>query len=187
MVTNINLSSPENEKKPALTGKSTLVISVFLLAVAIVAYGALVFLKSKYTKDTAQTKIAIEQEKQLLSGSNYAEAADFQERLNLLDGIISERFSWSKFLSELSKYVLPEVKFTSFSPKEDSLPISGIAPNYEVVAREINLLKKLSGVESVELKDVSEAVAKEGEQAGILFSANIRLNKKEFMKNNSSN
>jgi Tfp pilus assembly protein PilN len=187
MVTNINLSSPESEKKPALTGKSTLVVSVLLLAVAVISYGALVFLKSKYAKEAAQVKIAIEQEKQLLSGSNYADAADFQERLNLLDRIISQSFSWSAFILEFSKYVLPEVKLASFSPTEDTLPISGIASNYEAVFREINLLKKFSGAETVELKDVSEAAAKEGEQAGISFSADIKLNKKDFMKNNPSN
>jgi hypothetical protein len=187
MVTNINLSSPESEKKPSLTGKSTLIISVSLLVVAIVAYGTLVFLKDKYTKETEQIKSAIEQEKKELIGSDYADVSDFQERINLLDGIISNRFSWSRFIPEFSRYVLPEVKLSSFSPIEGNLPISGTASSYDAVFREINLLKKLSGVESVELKDVSEAVAIEGMQAGISFNANLKLNKKTFMENNPSN
>jgi hypothetical protein len=187
MVTNINLSSSEIEKKPALTGKSTLIISIFLLVAAIVIYGVLVFLRDKYTKDAEQVKSAIEQGKKELSGSDYADVADFQERLNLLDGIISSRFSWSRFIPEFGKYVLPEVKLNSFSPAEGSLPISGTASSYEAVFREINLLKKLSGVELVELNDASEAVVKEGESARISFKADLKLNKKTFMENNSSN
>lgn len=189
MVTNINLSSPEDEKKPALTGKATLVVSGVLLVVAISTYGFFAIAQDKNTKEAEQIKSEIEQKKKDLSDSDYAEVADFQERLNLLDKTLSSRFSWSGFILELSKFVLPEVRLDSFSPEEgkDDLPIKGKASSYENVVREINLLKKVSGVESVELKDVYDARSTEGQQAGVAFSAVIKLNKKAFMENNSSN
>jgi len=189
MVTNINLSSPESERKITLTGKSTLIVSVFLLVAAIVAYGILTFLKDKYTKEKEQISTEIEQKKEDLRVSSYVDLADFQDRINLLDGVITNRFSWSMFIKDFSMHVLPEVKLSSFSPEGSKLPIKGLAPNYETVFREMNLLKKFSGAELVELKSISEVEIIEGDQSqsGISFNVDMTINKKYLVENNSSN
>jgi|GEM_PF-862574 len=187
MVTNINLSAPSGEKAPALTGKSTLIFLIFLLVAVVSVYGFFAMLKSKYTKEEEQTSNIIKQKRRDLSSADYVEIADFQGRLNMLNEIITNRFPWHSFILEFSKYILPEVKLASFAPGEDVLPINGTAPNYEAVIRQVDLLKKFSGTKSVELKTVSEAMAEEGQQKSVSFQAELKLDKKNFMKNNSSN
>jgi Tfp pilus assembly protein PilN len=184
MVTNINLVGPETEKKPILTGKTTLVLSVLLVAVATVVCGFFYYLKTKYTAENQKTLLEIKQKNDSIVKSNYVDLADFQERIDLLDKIITDHPYWDSFLADLSQFVLPEAKLTYLSNKggKGALEIKGTAPNFDVVSRELILLKQFPGADSVELKRVSEATSADVSQTGMIFEIYLNLKEGSFAK-----
>jgi len=179
MVTNINLVTPESEKKPLLTGKASLALSVGLVILMLGVYGALSYLKWKYSSEKQDTETQIQDEKNKMSGPNYAAVSDFQERLDVLSKVVDDHSYWDAFLKSFSKYILPEVRLTSVSwdEKKNAMEVKGIAPNFEVLSREIILLQKFSGAGSVEFKNAGEKAAGENSQGGISFELDVKIEK----------
>lgn len=179
MVTNINLVSPESEKKTTLTGKTSLTLAVGLLATTLAVYGAMVYLSGRYSAEKQDLESQIQNGKSELGGPNYANVADFQGRIVLLGKVLENHYYWNDYLKSLSKYVLPEVRLSKFNADSEkkSVDISGIAPNYDVLARELILLQRFPGASSVEFRGASES------EKGIQFNLSIALNKEALKKN----
>lgn len=186
MATNINLVSPEGEKKSLLTGKAALFFSILLVVLVLGVYGAISYLGKNYTAEKNQIETEVQAEKAKMEGPAYAALADFQERIDLLDKIIDDHAYWDEYLKNLSKYVLPEVRFTEFTggEKEDSVSVKGIAPNFEVLSRGIILLQEYPGVDAIEFKSANEKTGADS-QAGIEFELAMTMNK-SALKSNSA-
>jgi Tfp pilus assembly protein PilN len=184
MVTNINLAAPETEKKTMLTGKSTLTLSIFLVLLTLLVFGTVSYFKSRYSAQVARTESDIAQEKSKISGTTYSDLFDFQGRLTLLNGVLGNHSYWDNFLRNFSQYVIPDVRLTnlSFSEKDTTLNIKGIASNFEVLSREIILLKSYPGADSVEFKSATENTTSGGGQGGVGFELNIKTNPSVFKK-----
>lgn len=187
MVTNINLSSPELAEKKTFTGKSVLVLSVSLLAVVFAVYGVLFFLKSRYSSQDQVISGQISQEQGKSSGAAFADILDFQERLNLADKAIDDHAYWDSLLKRMSAYVIPEVKLTKFSGKEDqsgagTVEISGTAPNLDAISRELILLKDFPNLDSLEFKKAGASQAGSSQPGGVTFDASLKINKTAFQK-----
>ena len=183
MVTNINLAAPESQNKINLTGKASLFLSLFLLLLAIGIYGGVSFLSSYYLNGKNQIENKIQAESARISGPAYAEVTDFQERLSLIDKIIEDHVYFDSYIKNFSKYVLPEVRLTSFDWKgEDSeLALSGIATNFDTLSRELILLKNSPIIQSVEFKSATESSGTEG-QSGVKFDLTAKIKKEALNK-----
>jgi Tfp pilus assembly protein PilN len=184
MVTNINLVSPEVDNKSKLSGKSALVLSISLVVIVALAYGAVVYLKSSYDKQNKALGKSIEDEKKKLTGDSYSELFDFQERLVLLDKIVTDHSYWDLFLKDFSRYVIPEVTLTrlSYIEKGDALKLVGFATNYESLSRELILLRDYPGAKSVEFKNTSEESGNDASQGGVSLNVDIQLDKSVLKK-----
>lgn len=184
MVTNINLVSPETEKKTRLTGKTSLVISLSLLALVVVIFFGLVIAKNSYTNEKNDLTKSIQQEKNKVAGPAYAEISDFQEKLMLLNGIIGDHVYVESYLRSFSHYILPEVHLTDFSwsGSDQTLKISGLAPNFDSLSKEVILLKTYAGIDSLELDSAGESQT--SGQSGVQFKISAKLNREAFNKTN---
>ncbi len=183
MVTNINLVAPESEKKTVLSGKTSLVLSVLILFSAIAAYAVVSVLSGSYLKQKNQVENLIKTENEKISGSKYADMADFQERLNLVGEILDDHLYLNSYVKNFSKYVLPEVHLLSFSSKSsgEEISLSGIAPNFDAVSREIILLKNSPIVQSVEFNSATETSGTEG-QSVVSFGLTVKIKKDSLNK-----
>ncbi|MDI6777603.1 MAG: PilN domain-containing protein [Patescibacteria group bacterium] len=187
MTANINLVSPENENKPAMSGKAMLFLSIGLVVLTLAVYGAISFMGKNYSDKKASLESDIQVEKAKMSSPNYAALADFQDRIYLLGKIVDDHAYWDKYLKELSKYVLPEIRFSELSggEKEDVFSIKGIASNFETLSRGIMLLQKFPGISSVEFKGASEKTDVNGSQSGIEFELTATADGK-YLQGNSA-
>lgn len=183
MVTNINLVSSESEKKASLTGKTTLILSALLLLLTIGIFAAVSFLSNYYLREKEQVESQIQTESAKISGPEYAEMADFQERLNLVDKILGDHIYFDSCLKNFSKYILPEVRLTEFNWKGEGneIAVSGITTNFDTLSRELILLKNSPIIQSVEFKNAMESLSAEG-QSEITFGLTAKMKKEALNK-----
>lgn len=180
MVSNINLVSSEGEKKAGFSGKASLVTSVALLALVILGYTGLKILSSSYAKEKGAVETQIQSEKAKMSGPEYAELADFQERLVLLEQIIGDHSAYDSYLKNFSKYVMPGVRVSNLDWKNGGgeLSISGIAANFDTLSRQLILFKNSPIIQSVEFKNAAESL-NEG-SSGVKFTMTLKINKESL-------
>lgn len=177
MVSNINLAGTEFEKKPSLSGKSSLVISVALLVLAVVIYAFLSIYNNSLSSRKNNLESQIQQEKMKTQGPAYVKLADFQERLMLIKKIIGGYSYPEPYLRNFSQFVSPEVHLTSFSWKNDgqTMTISGIAPNFDSLSKEVILLKTDPEIDSLEFKQANEAAGAANSIPGVQFGIDAKL------------
>jgi len=180
MITNINLAAPESKKKTILSGRLSLILSGVILALAIGSYGAIIFLANYYSNQKRQVDNQIQIKNAKISGAEFVEQTDFQERLNLLDKILRDHFSFDGYLKNFSKYVLPEVHLTSLSweNSENKVTVLGIADNFDVLSRQLVLLKNSPIVQSLEFKNAAQSSSAEN-QKGVTFGLSVKLKTQE--------
>lgn len=184
MVTNINLVSPEEKDKPKLSGGVSLALSISLLVITVGVYFALGQISNAYQREKSNLENQIQEEKAKISGPNFSDVTDFQGKLNLLEKIIAEHVYLEDFLKNLSKFVLPEVRFTElqWDYSGDNLSIKGIAPNFDSLSREIILLKSCPFIKSIEFKNAVQSVAMGTGQAGVQFEVKAGIKKEIYNK-----
>jgi Tfp pilus assembly protein PilN len=183
MVTNINLASPESEKKVVFSGKVSLILSLVLLFLAVGIYAAVSFISNRYKSENAQIENQIQTENAKISGPEYAEMADFQEKLNLIEKVLEDHVYFENYIKNFSKYVLPEVRLSKFDWKNEGseVAVSGIAPNFDTLSKELILLKNSPLIQSVEFKSAAESSNSEG-QSGINFELSANIKKEALNK-----
>ncbi len=184
MVTNINLVSPEVENKNKLSGKTALVSSVLLLVMVTGTYIALRSVRSHYSRQEKDLSQQVEQTHSEIAGPNYEALADFQQRLILLGKIMDNHVYFESYLRNFSKYVLPEVRLLAFSweGQGNKIEIKGIAPNFDVLSKELILLRGNDSIQSVELKSAKEVTATGTQQGGLNFDLAVTAKKDAFKK-----
>lgn len=183
MTTNINLATPENETKKILSGKTSLILSLLLLFVAIGIYAGVSFLSSRYLSKNSQVESQINVENAKISGPEYAEITDFQERLDLIGKILGDHVYFENYIKNFSKYVLPETRLTLFDWKsgKNEINLSGVTANFDALSKELILLKNSPLIQSVEFKSASESSGSEG-QSGITFELAASAKKETLNK-----
>ena len=186
MVTNINFAAPEGGKKISFSGKTSLILSGLLLVAVVGVYVTLSFLSVYYSKQEREVESQIQSESAKISGVAFAELADFQERLNLLDKILGDHLYFDGYLRNFSKYILPEVRLTDFSWKSsgNEIILSGVAVNFDVLSRQLILLKNSPIVQSVEFKSATGSSGVEG-QSGVIFKLSTKLKKETLSELNN--
>lgn len=190
MVTNINLSSPELSEKKSLSGKTALIVSLLLLALVVIVYASIIFLKGHFESQAKAADVAITQERNKIKEPGVAAMIDFQERLNLLDKAVDGHSYWDALLLKMGNYIIPEVRLNKFSGKIDSagaglVDISGTAASLDALSRELILLKSFPNLDSFEFKDASDSssnVQNGAQQGGISFDASLKINKAAFQR-----
>ncbi len=195
MVTKINLSSGEVEKKKTFSGKTALILSGVLLILVGTVYGALVLAKNKYNSDGKQIMDELSAEKAKMGSPEYAGVVDFQERLSLLDQIIDDHIYWEIFLKKLSMYVVSGayLKNVSGGGEGGEIKVSGAAVDFETVAKELMLLKTFPNASAVKVESVGEG-SDSGEEEGeagsegeggrkeVGFEVKLKVSKDAFRK-----
>jgi Tfp pilus assembly protein PilN len=186
MVTNINFTTPEDKEKIGFSGKISLILSGLLLVLALGIYAVISLFSASYAKQEKETESQIQSENAKIAGAEFTESADFQQRLNLLDKVLEDHFSFDSQLKNFSKYILPEVRLTDFSWEEgeNKIVFSGTAPNFDVLSRQLILLKNAPIVQSVEFKKTDQSASTE-EQKGMLVSFGISVRLKNQGKDSS--
>jgi hypothetical protein len=187
MVTNINLSSPEETEKKSFSGKSALILSVAVLAVIAVSVLALNFLEGKYNAESQEMTLQINQEQNKINEGGLADVLDFEEKLTLLGEVAEDHGYWDALLKKMGVYLLPEVRLTEFSGKRNAdgsglIELSGVAANLDALSRELILLKSFPDIASLEFEGASENTGQGSQPAGISFSANMKVSKSAFQK-----
>jgi len=183
MVTNINLVAPEEEKKTALSGKTTIVLSFSLLLAVLAVWLVLAQISRGYQSQQISTENQIQQEKNKISGQDYAALADFQERVDLLNRIIPDHSYFDVYLRNFSQYLLPGVSLINFKwdSSGDKVTLQGTSPSFDSLSKALILLKKYPNLASVELKNASEALSQNG-SVGISFEIDAVVNKTAYNK-----
>jgi len=183
MVTNINLAAPESEKKINLSGKASLVLSVLLLIATVGIYAGVSFLASRYLNEKEQIENQIQMMSAKISGPEYAEMADFHEKLDLAGKILEDHIYFDSYIKNFSKYILPEVRLTKFDWKGEGneIAISGTTANFDTLSRELILLKNSPIVQSVDFDSATESSGAEG-QSGVTFSLTAKIKKEALNK-----
>lgn len=171
MVTNINLVAPDAEIKTKASGKSTLILSIGLVVLAVILYMGLSAAAASYKNNQTGIEQQIQQTKTMLAGGDYAGVVDFQERLNILSQAMEDHTNFDAYLREISKYVLPSVRLTSlkWSENDRQITIAGTAPNFDALSQAMILLKKCPIFSSLEFKSASESALSATTQPGIDF------------------
>jgi hypothetical protein len=187
MATNINLSSPEEDEKKTISGKSALIFSAFLLVFVLAVLSVVFFLKAKYAADDRAISDEISQEQNKVNGSTFSDIVDFQGRLDSAGKIIDDHAYWDSMAKRLSNYIIPEVKLTKFSGKKDptgskTIDIIGIASSLDALSRELILLKDFPNLDSLEFKNAGTSQGQTDQAGGITFNASLKLNKAAFQK-----
>jgi hypothetical protein len=184
MVTNINLVAPETGNKPAISGKSALMLSILLVFIVSLAYGAFFYFKNSYAAQNKELQKSIEGEKKKLNGDNYFNLFDFQERLVMLDKIVADHSYWDSFLKDFSRYIIPEVTLTkiTYNEKEGILTITGYATNYESLSRELILLRSYPGAKSIDFRNSSEESETSKSPGGVSLKVEMTLDKSVLRK-----
>jgi len=183
MVTNINLVAPEEEKKTALSGRTTMALSFSLLLAVLAIWLILAQISRAYQSQQTSIENQIQQEKNKISGQDYAVLADFQQKVNLLNRIIPDHSYFDVYLRNFSQYLLPEVSLVSlkWDSSGDKVTLQGSAPSFDALSKAMILLKKYPNLASIELKNASEAPAQNG-SVGISFEINAVVNKTAYDK-----
>jgi Tfp pilus assembly protein PilN len=177
MVTNINLAASEPESNVKMSGKKSLIIAILLLLLAVAIYLILHFFAKSYQSQQANIDNQILESKNKIIGSDFADIADFQGRLGLLDTMTQDRMHFDTYLKEMSQYVLPEIHFTSldWSGKDGTIDIKGFSPNFNSLSQAVVLLKKYPALQSIEFKKAGETTSASGGQAGVEFELSAML------------
>lgn len=185
MVTNINLVSPDSGSKSIFSGKATLVLSISLVFLVLVAYGAIYIVTKNYSSKRAAFESEIQLENAKMMSPEYASMADFQEKATLLGKIVDDHAYWDNYLKELSKFVLPEIRFSKImgNEKGNDLAIKGIATNFDSLSKGMILLQRFPGISSIEFKRAAEKSGSDGSQSGIEFDLTAAVNA-DFLEGN---
>lgn len=184
MVTNINLVSPEGERRNNFSGRLSLILSLVLLVLVGGAYLFIRVMASNYNQKQTELSQEILLEKEKIAGPEYEALADFQQRINFLDKIIDDHIVFDFYLRSLSKYVLPEVRLSNFgwSYEGDTVNMAGTAPNFDVLSKELILLRNCPFVQSLSFKNANETLGTESSPGGVSFSLTLALNKNMLKK-----
>ena len=157
----------------------SLILSLVLLILVAGTYFLIRVLGSNYSQKQMELSSEILLEKEKIAGPEYEALADFQQRIYSLDKIIDDHIVFDSYLRSFSKYVLPEVRLSNFgwNREGDIVNITGTAPNFDVLSKELTLLRNCPFVQSLSFKNASETLGTESGTVGVNFNLTLTLDK----------
>jgi Tfp pilus assembly protein PilN len=130
---------------------------VALISSVIVVAGSYVALRASVNKKvSAQESLAAEvtqlQQKLEITRLQTETALALRDRLVTASKLLDERTSWARLFTMLEANTVPSVSFTSLAADQNGkLTLSGLAPNYTEVARQLKAFETTKEVQTVEL------------------------------------
>lgn len=164
--------------------RKNLAFSIFILIIPIIAIG---FYYQQIQKDKViaedsgqQLSKEIDEAKReiALAQKESQEILDFQQKLDLAKNILDNHIYWTNFFKFLENSTISGVYYENFSGSTDGdYVLSANAPDFQVLAEQIKLMRKQEGVISVSSNGGS-AVGRENPR--IAFSLRLKINPKLF-------
>ena len=160
----INLKAKNIASNTSVSGgsssKISLAISIVILLLAGILYGATAYLKNSQAKKITMVKTEIKALKNSLdTNKNFKTVYDFQDRLIQIDNVKKNKIKQVDVLNQLAQStlgvdVVKNLKVTT-SNGASKVNITLITPNLATVAKQINTYKGISSQNKVSLKSSS--------------------------------
>lgn len=175
-------------EKPTETGVSAYRkgVTVIVFAAALVLCGgawAFYFLQGQSARGQVKT---IEGETAQLDEILKQRSADVQKTQSLARVIapaktlFAQRVLWSQFFGFVEEFALPDVKFISFSGDAKGTVLTGVAKDYETIARQITAFKLSPSVKDVKVSGLASRVLSQGQVTGVNFTMTLVLDEALF-------
>lgn len=141
---NINLAEVEyaKERQSITYNKSVLVLSIIIILLALAYVGIFFSEKNVLAKTEAANSRYSDEHSKLIN--NNKDIVDFQNRLTAAKGLIKEKDVAYASLPVVEKAIIPGSYLDSFDFEQNtnSVEISGVADNFDVLARQILSFKQ---------------------------------------------
>lgn len=170
-------------RKFIITGLIGLALVVLIAGV----YFGLIIYQKTLQGDIGQLKSRINSLDQQIAGQELekAEASDLQQRLNLVEELLSRHTYWTKFFGLLEKYTIDEVYYLNFSMAgKDKLVISAVGKDYNSLARQFIAFQQAKDfVKSVRIDSAAADIdAQKAVYKGVKFNINLEFMPDIFLK-----
>lgn len=143
-MSNINLATEEYSRKntgPISTGPIFLIV---VLALLVVAYGALIFLNRSVSAKIKITEDEYKSEYNKFLAGNGNEVLDFKNRSDVAKKILAEDQSATTMLTQIEASILPQVRLENltYDKARGEVKLSCIGDNFETLAKQILSFKQ---------------------------------------------
>jgi hypothetical protein len=142
---NINLSSGEMEKAPAIELGNGGQVAIFsALIVVLLLYGGELLYGRKLTSDIDKVKTEYESGSKIISGPEAATVSDFDKRLTLAKKEVDQGRNIRENLEKIEKAIIPGVYLSSFKfdDKANTITLDCVGDGYNLAAKQILSFKK---------------------------------------------
>lgn len=162
MSINLKTRDADSNKEKIQFGK-TLPVVILLLALVLVAYGALFFFQKRVEAQIASEQEMLNSKTQEFKNGDAKNVLDFQNRISESGKLLDQYVDNLVLLDEIQRDVLPGVFLTdlSFNLEDGEVNLDCRASNYEQVSKQILSFKKSSFFSKVEAGKTS-IMAQEG-------------------------
>lgn len=177
---NINLlkgTSHEEHTQNVYSGLNR--FGVFVLVVAILAYGYLAYAVRGVVAETDQDNQKTQQvSDQIQKTDKYTELVNSQQKIQGVKTILDQHMQWSKFIQSMTNITLKTAFYKTFVAHDDgSAEITGTVPNFTQLDKLIKAysLDQFNYIKNVQLTNVSLA-SDTDQNAGVNFNLKVNFN-----------
>ena len=141
---NINLATEDITKKNPNAMGTGLIVSIVILILVFVLYGALLITNRVLSSKIEGVKGEYDIEYNKFLAGNGNEIIDFKNRSDAAEKIIAENKSMADVLSQVEKSMLPAVYLTSFKydKSKQTISLNCIGDSFQTVAKQILSFKQ---------------------------------------------
>ncbi len=176
------------QEKPAETGVSAyrkgMALIAFVAAVVLCG-GVWAYYVTQGRSARGQIKV-IERETAQLD-LNLKQRSDEVRRVQALTRVIApakilftRHILWSNFFRFVEEFALPDVKFISFSGDAKGAVLTGVAKDYETIARQMTAFKLSPSVKDIKVSGIASRVLSQGQMTGVNFTLTLALDEALF-------
>lgn len=115
-----------------------------------------------------------------------AKVAEFEEvralsnRIAPAKTILQKHTFWSNFFKSLEENTLADIVYNNLALDEKSVILTGIAKNYEIIARQMVSFKNAPFIKDIKVSGLAAQTSPKGEMIGVNFSFSVILNQDIF-------
>lgn len=148
---NINLATDDSKQSALSTigGGNFILFVAFFLVLA--GYGGLLIWKNVLDKNIQKTKEMSSVNLVKFSDQKAKDVVDFQDRLDIANGLLTKGVNNFAYLSSVEKYIVPGVYINSykFDDATKTITLAAMGDNYNLIAKQILNFKTASEFSSV--------------------------------------
>lgn len=151
-MSNINLTTGSIKESSAAGAMNTGNIALCIaLVLVLVGYGGLVFWKNNLAKNVQSTQGMYTTSLAKFSDQRAKDVVDFQNRLNISEGLLGKDSDSAGNLSILEKYIITGVYIDSYKydSETQTMTLNCVGDNYNIVAKQIMSFKTAPEFSSV--------------------------------------